>query len=203
MKFIDLTHPINEDMPIFPGDPKTKIESASDLEKDGFRQHLVSVCTHTGTHIDAPYHMIEKGKNLDQIPIDRLIGQGVYIRIGKAFNLKEIKKVNIEEGDIVLFHTGRADHYHELEYFEDYPEITEDIANYLVEKGVKMVGLDICSADTHESFPIHKILLKNDILIIENLTNLDQLEGKEFNIYALPMRLQVDGAPARVIAEIV
>lgn len=200
MKFVDLSVPINEDTPVYPGDPKTKIQPAGVLEKDGYEDHYVCIGTHVGTHIDAPRHMVAMGKNLDQIPIDRFIGQGVYVRVSKKFDLEEIKKVDIKEGDIVLFHTGMSDVYHDSAYYDDYPALTEDIANYLVEKKIKMVGVDMCSVD-HEPFPVHRILLKNDILIIENMTNLSALEGKQFKIYAFPIKLQIDGAPTRVIAE--
>jgi kynurenine formamidase len=90
--------------------------------------------------------------------------------------------------------------YHEPAYYNDYPAITEDMAQYLIEKKVKMVGVDMCSVD-HEPFPVHKILLDKGILIIENLTNLFPLQGKEFIVRAFPLRLDIDASPARVIAE--
>lgn len=201
MKFIDLSVPINEQTPVYPGDPATKIEPAGVMAKDGFNDHYISLGTHIGTHIDAPLHMIDDGKTLDQIPINQFIGRGVYIKLeDKTFDIDGIKQANIQEGDIVLFHTGMSDIYHRPEYF-DYPEIPKEIAEYLVDKKVKMVGVDMCSPD-HEPFKIHKILLGAGVLIIENLTNLAELAGKEFTVYALPIKLQVDGAPARVIAEI-
>lgn len=203
MKFVDLSVPISEQTPVYPGDPITKLQPSGILEKDGYEDHYVCIGTHVGTHIDAPRHMIAGGKNLDEILVEQFIGPGVYVRVNKKFNLEEVQKVNIEEGEIVLFHTGMSDLLYESAYFEDYPEVTEDIANYLVGKKVKMVGMDMASPDHQQTNPIHKILLKNGILIIENLTNLSQLEGKEFKVYALPLKLQIDGAPARVIAEII
>lgn len=201
---IDLSHPITEDTPIFPGDPKTKIENAGTIEKDGFEQNLVSICTHTGTHVDAPRHMFVGGKNLDQIPPDRLIGRGVCIKVNGNFDFLRVEEADIREGDIVLFNTGMSKVFGNPEYFDSYPVMDDEVAGYLAARRVKMIGLDTCSADAGvEGFPIHKILLKEDILIIENLTNLEQLEGKEFKIYALPLKLQLDGAPIRVIAGII
>ncbi len=200
-KIIDLSVLINEQTPVFPGDPKATVTSGSILEKNGYQDHNISISTHVGTHIDAPAHMVTGGKNLDEFPIDKLLGKGVCIKVNDKFDIEVIRKVDIEEGDIVLFHTGMNNKYFETEYFEKYPAMTEDLANYLVSKGVKLVGFDSCSPD-HDPFPIHKILLGNDILIIENLTNLDQLAGKRFKIYALPLKLEVDGAPARVVAEL-
>ncbi|MBI2032207.1 MAG: cyclase family protein [Candidatus Levybacteria bacterium] len=201
-QLIDMSVPINENTPVYPGDPKTKIEPAGILEKDGYEDHYVCIGTHAGTHMDAPRHMVSQGKSLDEIDLNQFTGKGVYVKInGKRFDLDEIKKVPIDEGGIVLFHTGMSDVYYQSEYYDNYPAITEEIADYLVEKKVKMVGVDMCSVD-HEPFPIHRILLKQGILIIENLTNLAALEGKQFTIYAFPIKLQIDGAPTRVVAEV-
>lgn len=198
---IDLSVNLNEQTPIYPGDPETKIGTAAVLPKDGYQDHYVCVGTHVGTHVDAPSHMVAGGKNLDAYPLDQFSSKGVYIRMGKGFDLAEIRKVPINAGDIVLFHTGMSDHYHEKAYYDDYPAISKEIANFLVEKGVKIVGVDMCSVD-HEPFPVHKILLSNDILIVENLTNLASLADKAFKVYAFPIKLQVDGAPVRVVAEV-
>jgi len=118
------------------------------------------------------------------------------------FDLEKVKQAGIEAGDIVLFNTGMSVHYYNPEYYgNDRPQMSEEVANYLVEKKVKMVGVDMCSPDT-EPFPVHRILLGAGVLIIENLTNLNQLAGKEFRVYALPIKFALDGAPARVIAQI-
>jgi arylformamidase len=201
MKYLDLSVSLNQRTPVYPGDPATKIEQAGVLAKDGFNDHYVSIGTHVGTHIDAPFHMIDGGKTLDQITIENFIGRGVYIKVdNKSFDIEAVKSAGIKEGDIVLFHTGMSDIYQSPEYFE-YPEIPEEIANYLVEQKVKMVGVDMASPD-HEPYKIHKILLAANVLIIENLTSLSELTGQEFTIYALPIKLEIDGAPARVIAQI-
>lgn len=202
MKFIDLSVVLSEDTPVYPEDPVTKIEPAGVFAKDGFNDHFVSMGTHVGTHIDAPFHMIENGKTLDQIPIDQFVGRGRLINVeNKKFDLEKVKQGGIKAGDIVLFNTGIISDYHDEKYFTIYPEIPEEIARYLVDIKVKIVGVDMCSPD-HPPFKVHKILLGAGILIIENLTNLDKLVSKEFTVYALPIKLQLDGAPARVIAQI-
>lgn len=200
MRFVDLSVPINEDTPVYPGDPKTKIVPAGILEKDGYEDHYISLGTHVGTHIDAPKHMISRTKSLDQISVDRFIGNGIYIKVNEKFNFGKIRKAPIKKDDIVIFHTGISNVYYKPDYYNKYPAITEEIANYLVKKKIKMVGVDMCSVD-HEPFPVHRILLKNNILIIENLTNLAKLASQKFTVYAFPIKLQIDGAPARVIAE--
>ena len=163
MKFIDLSVIVNEDTPVYPGDPKTKIDPGGIFAKYGYEDHYICFGTHVGTHVDAPRHMIAGGKTLDQFPIDIFAGRGVYIKVAnREFDLGQVKKADIHKDDIVLFHTGMSDMYHRREYYDNYTPISEDIANYLVEKKVKMVGVDMCSVD-HEPIGDHKILLGNNI----------------------------------------
>jgi arylformamidase len=196
--FIDLSVELNENTPVYPGDPKVQIEPAGVLEKDGYRDHKITFGTHVGTHIDAPSHMLN-GKTLDQFPLEKFMGPAVCIDVTGGFDLEAVKEEGIKEGDIVLFYTGMNAHYHDSKYFEEFPAMPEVVAQYLVEKKINMVGMDMGTPD-HEPFPVHKILLAGEVLIIENLTNLDQLVGKKFSVSAMPIKLQLDGAPARVIA---
>ncbi len=199
MKIVDLSVPINNDTPAYPGDPTPKIELAAIVERDGYCDHNVSFATHLGTHVDAPAHMLKDGVTLDKIPIEHFVGRGRLIKVDKTYDLATVKNADIQEGDIVLFYTGMSSKYHDPTYFEEYPNVSEDIAKYLVAKKIKMVGFDAASPD-HEPFNVHKIFLGGDVLIAENLTNVGELEGKEFEVFALPINLQIDGAPARVIA---
>lgn len=200
MRIIDLSVAVNKELPVYPGDPATKIEPAGVINTDGYEDHYVSIGTHVGTHIDAPAHMVAGGKTLNQMPIEQFIGRGVYVKIeNNHFDMDSIERIDIQEGDIVVFHTGISDNYHDPKYFEEYPAIPEELAHYLVEKKIKMIGVDTCSVD-HDQFDAHKIFLESNVLIIENLVNLAELAGKEFEIIALPLKLEVDGAPARVIA---
>ena len=198
---IDLSVALNEKTPIYPGDPETKISQAGILTEHGYQDHFVCVGTHVGTHMDAPSHMIAGGKNLDQFPIETFAGRGVCIKVQGAFSLEEITRVDIQEGDIVLFHTGMSDSYHDSVYYEKYPAMSENVAEYLVSKKVKIVGVDMCSVD-YAPYSVHKILLGNEVLIIENLTNLHELVGKSFTVSAFPIKLQIDGAPVRVVARV-
>ncbi len=201
MQYVDLSVDINEQTPVYPGDPAPVIVRALTIEKDGCNDHMVTFGTHLGTHMDAPLHMLEGGKTLDQYPIDSFIGSGKLIRVEGEITLEQVRSAGVEPGDVVLFWTGLSDIYNEQKYFEEYPVIPEEVAEYLGAQKVKIVGVDTCSVD-HEEFVAHRKLLSQDVLIIENLTNLKELEGKEFTVYALPIKLQIDGAPARVIAQI-
>lgn len=185
---------------MYPGDPRVKIEAAGVLEKDGFCDHVITLGTHVGTHIDAPMHMIADGKTVEEVPVERFISRGVCMDVRDGFDA--LQTADIREGDIVLLYYGFGEKYHQADYFEDYPVLSERAAQYLIDKRVNMVGSDTCSPDGLEDYPRHRQLLDADILIIENLMNLDMLIGKAFTVYALPIALQIDAAPARVLAEI-
>ena len=197
---VDLSVVLNKNTPVYPGDPQIITKPNGILDKDGYADSIITFGNHNGTHIDAPSHMIKGGKTLDQFSLEKFTGKGVHIKIQGKFDLSSIKNSKIEEDSFVLFETGMGEKYGSSEYFNDYPAITEDIAEFLVKKKVKIVGVDMCSVD-HEPFPTHRILLKNEILIIENLTNLSKLNNKKFSVFAFPLKLQIDGSPARVVAQ--
>ena len=198
--FVDLSVVLNEQTPVYPGDPQIKISSAGVFEKDGYSDYIITFGNHNGTHVDAPSHMIANGKTLDQFTPEAFTGRGVLVDVQKGFSLDLVQNSEIQQADIVLFQTGM--NFGRGEYFTKYPAMDEEIARYLVEKKPKMIGIDTCSIDNSEGFPIHKILLKNEILIIENLTNLSSLQNKKVTVYAFPLKFQIDGSPARVVAEI-
>src|SRR5712692_3996996 len=131
MTFIDLSVPINEQTPVYPGDPRIEIRTSATLEEDGYEVHLVCLGTHIGTHIDAPSHMLAGEKTLDQFPLEKFSGRGVYIKVEGSFNLEVIKRVPLARNDIILFDTGMSSLYSSPGYYDQYPAMTEAIANYL------------------------------------------------------------------------
>lgn len=201
MKFIDLSVPLSAATPVYPGDPIPLVTPLNTLQKDGYQIHSITLATHVGTHIDAPSHMIDDGKTLNHFPLEAFQGEGVYVKVSGKFDLESIKQAPIKENSIVLFHTGMDMQYGKPAYFEKFPALSEEIAKYLISKKVKMVGVDMCSVDTPE-FAVHKLLLKNNILILENLTNLSELQRKKFEVFAFPLKVHLDGSPVRVVAKV-
>lgn len=201
--YVDLSVLVTNDTPVYPGDPDISIKPFLDLDKDGANVTDITMNTHVGTHIDAPSHMVKDGKALDQIPLDTFIGRGRYIKLkNKKFDLSLFENADIREGDIVIIDTGHAELYGKSnDYFENFTEVPEEVAKFLIEKKIKIVGFDLCAPDNYPDYPIHKLFLQNEILIIENLVNLGSLEDQDFEIIAFPMRLDLDGAPTRVIAK--
>lgn len=205
MKLIDLSYTFIDGMPGYPGDPLVELKQIASMINDGHVDHELKTSMHVGTHMDAPLHMVEGGKKLSDYSVGKFFGPGVLIdargkiEVGEEF----LKDKKIDEGSIVLVLTGFSQKFGVSdEYFKNYPIFTEGFAKKLVELGVSIVGTDTPSPDK-EPFSVHKILLAKDILIIENLTNLESLlEVSDFQVIALPAKLDTEAAPARVVAQI-
>lgn len=203
MKYIDLSHPFQERMPVYPGDPAASLTQVACIEQDGYTNHLIHTGMHVGTHMDAPLHMIAGGKKISDYAIDHFFGRGQLIDAReKPLNTDLLKGQDIQAGDILLFWTACAENYGQPDYYTNFPRMTEDLAWQIVELGVKIVGLDTPGPDD-SPHPIHKILLGHDVLLIENLVHLEQLAGHPaFSVVALPAKWVADAAPVRVVAKL-
>lgn len=192
-------------MPTYPGDPIPELTPIARIASEGYNDHLLKTGLHVGTHVDAPFHMIENGMRMNEIPLEHFMGNGVLLdaRGKKEIGVELLEQAKVRANDIVLVHTGWDKKYSEEEYFdvEKFPKFTEELAHELVKRKVKMVGMDTASPDK-APFNVHKILLGNDILIMENLCNLQALLGvKKFKVMAFPVKMHADGGPVRVVAK--
>lgn len=204
MRIVDLTQTFDGDMPVYPGDPPARLTRIADIRKNGFTDHELTTGLHVGTHMDAPLHMVEGGSFLSDISMERCMGKGHLIDArGKDSVTEELlNSVPVQSGDILLLWTGHSAKFRKPDYYEKFPVISESFALRAVDMGVSVIGMDTPSPDV-PPFPIHKILLCNGVLIVENLTNLEALLGvRNFRIIALPCKLQADAAPVRVVAVI-
>ncbi len=197
MKIIDLTMPLDTRTPVYPGDPKPIFEQSASIEQEGYNTFSIKLNSHMGTHIDAPDHFIKNGKTLDKFPLDRFIGNGIIV------NAKGKKEINsfeekIRKNDIVIFYTSHSKNIYR-NYFDNAPFISEKVAKRLARIKPSIVGIDSFSVDK-EPFNVHKILLKNNVLILENLVNLDKLINKKFKVIVLPLKLSLDASPCRAVA---
>jgi kynurenine formamidase len=203
MNYIDLSHTFTDNMPVFPGDPLTSLKQITTIAENGYTDHQLSSVMHVGTHMDAPLHMIEGGKYMDEYPPEKFIGPGVLVNVYKksVIDVDALEGITVPKKSIVLLYTGMSEHYGTEYYNSEYPKITEDFAKKLVELGVSIIGMDMLNPDKEESFPIHKILLSKEVLIIENLTNLHLLSGAtNFEVFAFPIKLHAEAASVRVVA---
>lgn len=209
MKIIDLTHYISEDMPVYPGTDRPKLQEANTYEKDGFKETLMIMYTHTGTHMDPPAHIFEDKMTLDKFPIDQFVGKALvvdcsFLKDGEKIHIEHINKDLADRADFLLFNTGWAKYWGSDKYFEDYPYMDEGLVQYIIDQNKKGVGLDTIGIDpiNDENLTIHKRLFENnEMVIIENLTNLDKVGGDLFTFIALPLKhVDADGSPIRAIA---
>lgn len=212
MKPIDLTLTISESIPSFPGSPKPQFILWSDLKEDGYNLELLFLSSHTGTHLDAPYHFVKSGLKISEIPLERLIGQATMIKLKKTKNTAitklditsfEKKNRKISNLSSIFFFTGWQKNLKKDNYFIENPGLSISAAKYLASKKINLVGIDSPSIDLGKdtSFSVHHILSKNNILIIENLANLNKISSKEFNFTILPLKLKdATGSPVRAIA---
>ena len=206
----DVTVPISNSMPVWPGDPPVQLQRKSHQSRDkGRTVHLTAIAmgSHTGTHMDAPFHMIEAGKKLNDFSLDILVGRAKVLEIPRvrAIGRAELEKSNWagSAGSVerVLFKTDNSDHWRDGQFYKEFVYLQPDGAEFLVERGVRLVGIDYLSIDKFESdsYPTHSVLLAKEILILEGL-NLNGISPGEYMMYALPLNLEGgDGAPARVI----
>ncbi len=205
MKYIDITHTFIDNMPVIPGDPPTTLKQITTIEKNGYVDHALTTVMHVGTHMDAPLHMIEGGKYMDEMPVEHFAGPGVFINAYKksVIDVELLNGVTIPEKSIVIVYTGMAEVYGKPEYMTDYPRITEAFARAIVKNSAKIIGMDILNPDKEETYPVHKILLSKDVLIIENLTNLQSLVGvSSFDVFAFPVKIHAEASAVRVVARI-
>ncbi len=205
MKWIDLTHTIKSDMSHSPYDEALRLREIKTIDKDSYSDSFLETTMHIGTHIDAPSHMIKGGKNINDYPIDHFIGRGIVLNFEneKEITLRDDDKDRVSPGDIVIIHTNQHKSFDDKTYYEDYPVMTEDFANFLIENKVKAIILDSFSPDKHP-FHIHKLLLSQDILIVENAINTDLLveNKKEFEAYIIPIKIHASGAFVRTFVKI-
>lgn len=202
--YIDLSHPIAHEMPVYPGDVPVSLQQHSSFHEEGHSNFILSAGMHSGTHLDGPMHLTSSLTRMAELPVDAFAGPGFLVNVvgQKIIDLPESAFDHLLPGSVVLFYTGFDLWYGQKAYYLNYPELSEKTAQLLVKKKVKMVGMDSPSPD-YAPFKIHDILLNQHILILENLTNLAALlHYHEFEFLAFPLKIRADSSPVRAVARI-
>jgi kynurenine formamidase len=209
---LDLTLEISNKLPSFPGSPRPQFISWADKKSDGYNLELIFFSSHSGTHLDAPYHFVQEGLKIDKIPLNRLITSAILCRVKKGpdkpITRKDIEDFEAKNGTIspnlaVIFETGWSRNLAKKDYFSRNPGLSATAAKYLIEKKVSLVGIDSPSIDLGKDskFSVHHILLKRGVLILENLCNLERIPRSNFKLIVLPLRLKnATGSPVRAVA---
>jgi len=212
MKILDLTLTISNKIPTFPGSPQPNFIPWEKIKDDGYNLELLFLSSHTGTHLDAPYHFLEKGSKIHEISLKKLVSEAVLIKSRKKRNetitKTDIQKFEKKHGKIesfssVVFWTGWQRNLQKDNYFTKNPGLSVSAANYLASKKIGLVGIDSPSIDlgTDFKFPVHQIFAKKGMLIVENLANLEKIKSSKFHLVVLPLKLKgATGSPVRAIA---
>jgi len=225
MNIIDLSHTIHDDIQIYPGDPVPSIKRGLTHEQDYCHVDVLTLGSHTGTHIDAPYHFLKEGNKIDELPVQRFVGKGVLVDVSGKSDRELIEPGDVEPyqneiaaGDFVILKTGR-DKYFGMSQYYLHPYLSPEGAQLLWKMGVSLVGIDAMNVDPtypdsqdsdpsaialpaeeEYGYPVHDILLGNDILIVENLCNLDKIKQVKGVYSFLPLKLKdSDGSPIRAV----
>ena len=213
-KIVDLSYPLASSTPPFPGDSPVEIEvrtiipahlppgTAGYMNTSNLRSSL-----HTGTHMDAFFHFFHGGTTIDQIPLAQCMGPALLIDLSTKQPIEEITaddlaphRQAITGTPKLILNTGWAQNWGNDQYFTDYPPLTRGAARFLVDCGIELIGIDTPSVDYLPN-DAHFVLLGNNVLIVENLTNLDQIGQRLFEFAAIPLKITGrDGSPVRAIA---
>ncbi|MGE5429845.1 MAG: cyclase family protein [Syntrophomonadaceae bacterium] len=202
--WLEVSAPVRSGMQHWPGEPDVLIyKIASISEGKDANVSGLSMSAHTGTHMDAPYHFINDGKDISQVPFDVLIGPALVIDVKnpKCVDLQDIRDSDIRQGARVLFKTANSDkEWFNMDFSTGYTGLSARAAEYLAEREVQLVGIDFLSIGTYkEDEDVHRTLLGKGIWIIEGLYLKDIPEGS-YEMICLPLRLiGSDGAPARAV----
>jgi arylformamidase len=208
VRIFDVSVCISLQTPVWPGDPPVQIERVASInEGDPVNLTRLSLGAHTGTHVDAPYHFFEQGLKVDQLPLSTFIGSA-HVRevhpgertitatdLGSLGLPSTVQRLLIKTDNSHLWEGGL------LEFQKDFIHLGHDAAQWIVKRGIKLIGVDYLSVDSFDSGDklAHHTLLEAGVVIIEGL-NLSQVTQGVYQLYCLPLKIaDSDGAPARVV----
>lgn len=210
---VDLSHPLEPGMQTYPGDPHFHCSPAAEVSRDGYNVQRLQMGSHTGTHVDAPYHFFVDGKKVDELPLDLFVGRAAVLdmsykgakgRIG--WEDLAIFEDLMKPSNILLIRTDWSKHWGKKTYY-DHPYLTHAAAVEILKRGVKLIGVDTLSPDATSldggpgDFGVHEEVLGSGGVIAENLNNLAAIQDGEWMVSLVPLRLAgCDGSPVRAFA---
>lgn len=226
-RFIDLSHPLTSETQIYPSDPAFQCKTHASHAKDGYCVHQLSLGTHTGTHIDAPYHFFPNGRKIGDIRLEELVGDVAVVNLS---GLQERQRISweilqpyehlMQDCQILFINTGWCRAHYQTPMYLSHPYFAPNIAVEILARGIRVVGVDTLNPDETPSifapvledsdgFGFHEAFLGAGGIIAENLANLEELleaqentpEGEKWIVYLVPLNLtEADGSPVRAFA---
>ena len=207
MPIYDISLTISLSLPVWPGDPPVKMPLTESMQAGAeYNLTRLDISAHTGTHVDAPHHFLNDGRTVESLALDVLTGPCYVVQLPDdvdEISAEVLQRIPLAAGTTrILFGTRNSKLWAqgETRFQEDFVAISEDGAEWLVEHGIKLVGVDYLSvAPYSDSIPTHRVLLQAGIIALEGL-NLSQVPRGFYDLYCLPLKLAgADGAPARAI----
>lgn len=204
LRYLDVSVPLAAGIPAYPGNPEFELQPVKRIAEGGSSNiSRLVMGTHTGTHVDAPKHFFDDAAAVDRLALDLLIGRARVVDVPKRGGITagDLAAAGLREDLRVLLRTPNSALWNGTAFKSDYTHLTEDGARYLVDQGVKVVGIDYLSVEQFKKpgAPAHHTLLSEGVVIIEGL-NLSEADAGMYELYCLPLRIAgADGAPARVV----
>lgn len=203
MRIHDITIPLSAELPVYPGDSPVVISPWTRMaDGDAANVTRVTLCTHSGTHIDAPRHFNDQGEAVDSIPLATLVGKALVVELPKATEIgrNDLERLPVRGVERLLLKTENSWLWQETEFRHDFIALSVEGAAYLLEIGVKLIGVDYLSIESAEGDgEVHRMLLDKGVVILEGI-NLAAVAPGEYELICLPLKIKDgDGAPARVI----
>ena len=205
MRVIDLSLPMDNGM------PGVRIDVEKRLESDGWNATTLSLYSHAGTHMDAPRHFLPDGRTLDQQDLAVCVGAAIVVNLAPAtprqmFTVADLEPLadSIQPGARLLLRTDWHKRYGAPEYREQLPRVSLELARWLVDRRVALLGVEPPSVadvnNRNELTDVHQTLFRGNVVIVEGLAHLDQIKSQQIEFIALPMRIMGgDGSPVRAI----
>lgn len=203
-KFFDITLPVYSKMVIWPRDPEVIVNSNKIISnKETIQVSNIVINSHSGTHVDAPRHFLPQSKGVDKLNLGILIGQAkvINLRVKEKISKVDLEKHNLKECKRLIIKTRNSKYLNKKSFFENYVYLDTDAAQYLVKLGIKLIGIDYYSIEKFKNplHPVHHLLLKNNIVILEGL-DLNSVPAGNYNLIALPLKIKdCDGSPVRAV----
>lgn len=207
MRLIDLSHPLRQGQPSFPGDPPLTITPHCSIGEAPCNVTRLAMGTHQGTHLDAMFHFIADGRTLDQMPLEWFYGPARVLRLpkegGEEITEEELRahEAILQPGARILIYTGWESAFGTERFFTDFPSMTPAAARYLASRKLRLIGMDM-PTPSREATEVHQTLLGHgvEMVIVESLANLGSLPEGEFTFIGFPLNIEGrDGSPIRAV----
>lgn len=207
-RIVDLSLDLYDGYPAHPADVQVQFKPFARHTKHGFQTTRVIFCSHTGTHMDAPFHFLPDGKTIDRLDLQKCVGPALVIDVTKRARMGDIRVADLQpyartigRGSRILLRTDWDRQFNTPRFYKNFPGVSYDLAQWLAEREIGLIGVQTFAIHATDYERVHKALLEKEIVIVEALAHLDQLRKKLVQFIALPLRFRGgDGSPVRAIA---